>query len=90
MKGVVYYNTKKAISVEPDERVIVNGELPPDGSRTDEKITAYAFINEGQSGDILVCLIDGDWYQFIATERGLHRCDSWKQCGKRPVSISRF
>ena len=67
--GVVYYNTKKVIPVEPDESVIVNKELPIDGSMTDEKITAYAFINEGQSGDILVCLIDGEWYQFIATER---------------------
>ena len=67
--GVVYYNTKKVIPVEPDESVIVNKELPIDGRMTDEKITAYAFINEGQSGDILVCLIDGEWYQFIATER---------------------
>lgn len=67
--GIVYYNTKKAIPVEPDESVIVNEELPLDGSMTDKKITAYAFINEGQLGDILVCLIDGEWYQFIATER---------------------
>ena len=67
--GVVYYNTKKAIPVEHDESVIVNKELPIDGRMTDEKITAYAFINEGQSGDILMCLIDGEWYQFIATER---------------------
>ncbi len=35
----------------------------------DEKITAYAFINEEQLSDNLVCLIDGEWYQFIATER---------------------
>ena len=67
--GVVYYNTKKAIPFEPDERVIVSEELPLNGSMTDEKITAYAFINDGQSGDILVCLIDGEWYQFTATER---------------------
>ncbi len=67
--GVVYYNTKKAIPVEPDEGVIVNEELPLNGSLTDEKITAYAFINDGQLGDILVCLIDGEWYQFIATDR---------------------
>ncbi len=69
INGIVYYNTKKAIPVEPDESVIVNEELPIDGSMTDEKITAYAFINEGQSDDTLVCLIDGEWYQFIATER---------------------
>ena len=67
--GVVYYNTKKAIPVEPDESVIVNEELPLDGSRADEKKTAYAFINDEQLGDILVCLIDGEWYQFIATDR---------------------
>ena len=69
INGIVYYNTKKAIPVEPDESVIVNEELPLDGSMTDVKITAYAFINEEQLGDILVCLIDGEWYQFIATDR---------------------
>ena len=69
INGIVYYNTKKAIPFEPDERAIVNEELPLNGSMTDEKITAYAFINDGQSGDILVCLIDGEWYQFTATER---------------------
>ena len=69
INGIVYYNTKKAIPVEPDESVIVNEELPLDGSMTDEKITAFAFINDGQSDGILVCLIDGEWYQFIATER---------------------
>ena len=67
--GVVYYNTQKAIPVEPDESVIVNEELLLDGSVTNEKITAYAFINDEQLGNILVCLIDGEWYQFIATER---------------------
>ena len=69
INDVVYYNTKKAIPVEPDESVIVNEELPLDGSRADEKISAYAFINDEQLGDILVCLIDGEWYQFIATDR---------------------
>ncbi len=69
IKGVVYYNTQKALPVEPDESVIVNEELPLDGSRADEKITAYAFISDEQLGDILVCLIDGEWYQFIATDR---------------------
>ena len=67
--GVVYYNTKKVIPVEPDESAIVNEELPINGSMTDKKTTAYAFINDEQSGDILVCLIDGEWYQFLATER---------------------
>ena len=69
INGIVYYNTKKAIPVEPDESVIVNEELSLNGSLTDEKITAYAFISDEQLGDILVCLIDGEWYQFIATDR---------------------
>ena len=67
--GVVYYNTKKVIPVEPDESTIVNEELPINGSTTDKKTTAYAFINDEQSDDILVCLIDGEWYQFLAAER---------------------
>ena len=67
--GIVYYNTKKVIPVEPEESAIVNEELPINGSMTDKKITAYAFINDEQSGDILVCLIDGEWYQFLAIER---------------------
>ena len=67
--GVVYYNTKKVIPVEPDESAVVNEELPINGSMTDKKTTAYAFINDEQSDDILVCLIDGEWYQFLATER---------------------
>lgn len=69
IRGVVYCNTKKVIPVEPDESVIVNEELPINGSMTEKKTTAYAFINDGQSDDILVCLIDGEWYRFIATER---------------------
>ena len=67
--GVVYYNTKKVIPVEPDENAVVYEELPINGSMTDKKATAYAFINDEQSDDILVCLIDGKWYQFLATER---------------------
>ncbi|MBP5167412.1 MAG: hypothetical protein ILP09_09170 [Oscillospiraceae bacterium] len=70
IEGIVYYNTKKTISVEPDESVIVNEELPLNGSMSDEKITAYAFINEEKLGDILVCLVDGEWYQFVETDRG--------------------
>lgn len=64
IEGVVYYNTKKAIPAEPDESVIIKEELPLDGSVSSEKITAYAF-----TGDTLVCLIDGEWYQFIETDR---------------------
>ena len=69
IEGVVYYNTKRVISVEPDESVIVNEELPLNGSISDEKITAYAFINDEKLGEILVCLIDGEWYQFVETDR---------------------
>ena len=68
-KREVYYNTKRAIPVEPDESVIVNEELPLNGSISDEKITAYAFINDEKLGEFLVCLIDGEWYQFVETDR---------------------
>ena len=37
INGVVYYNTKKVIPVKPDESVIVNEELPINGSMTDKK-----------------------------------------------------
>lgn len=67
--GVVYCNTRKAVPVEPDESVIVKAELPLDGSTSGEKVTAYAFIGEENSGDILVCLIEGEWYQFAVTDR---------------------
>ena len=69
IEGVVYYNTKRVVSVEPDERVIVNEELPLNGSISDEKITAYAFLNDEKPGEILLCLIDGEWYQFVETDR---------------------
>ncbi len=69
IEGIVYYNTKKTISVKPDESVIVNKELPLDGSMSGGKITAYAFMNEEKLGDILVCLVDGEWYQFLETDR---------------------
>lgn len=69
INDTVYYNTKNAIPVEPDESAIVNEELPLDGSLSGEKITAYAFIHDEQSGDILVCLIDGEWIQFVETDR---------------------
>ena len=69
IEGAVYYNTKRVISVEPDESVIADEELPLNGSISDEKITAYAFINDEKLGEILVCLIDGEWYQFVETDR---------------------
>ncbi len=69
IEGIVYYNTKKTISVEPDESDIVKEELPLNGSVSGEKITAYAFISDEKLGDILVCLVDGKWYQFVETDR---------------------
>jgi len=69
IEGIVYYNTKKAISLEPDESIIVNEEIPLNGSLSGEKITAYAFISDEKLGDILVCLVDGTWYQFVETDR---------------------
>ena len=67
--GIVYVNTGKAVSVDPDKAVIVKAELPLNGSLTEEKITAYAFIGEETPEDTLVCLIDGKWYQFAETDR---------------------
>ena len=69
IEGIVYYNTKKAISLEPDKSVIVNEEIPLNGSLSGEKITAYAFISDEKLGDILACLVDGAWYQFVETDR---------------------
>ena len=67
--GVVYYNTKEAVPGEPDESVIVRGELPLDGAPSEEVISAYAFVGNDASGDALVCLINGEWYRFIETDR---------------------
>ncbi len=66
---MVRTNTLETLVQDHAGSVIVNEELPLDGSRADEKITAYAFISDDQLGDILVCLIDGEWYQFVATDR---------------------
>ena len=67
--GVEYYDTGEAVPVEPDGSAIVNKELPLNGSSSGEKITAYAFIGEKGAGDTLVCLIGGEWYRFIQTDR---------------------
>lgn len=62
----VYYNTKEAILVEPDESVIVYVEPSLDNGSANDKITAYAFINEETlEGEILVGLIEGEWYKFL-------------------------
>ena len=67
INGVVYCDTGKAMPVEPDESVIVNEELPLNGHASAEKITAYAFLNDKNLGEVLVCLINGEWYQFLET-----------------------
>lgn len=69
IEGIVYYNTKKTVPVDPDESVIVKEELPLNGSVSGERITAYAFISDEKLGEILVCLVDGKRYQFVETDR---------------------
>ena len=62
----VYYNTKEAISVEPNESTIVYVEPSSDNDSVNDKITAYTFINEETlEGEILVGLIEGEWYKFL-------------------------
>ncbi len=69
IEGIVYYNTRKTVPVEPDGSAVVYEELPLAGSLSGEKISAYAFISDEKSGEILVCLINGEWYQFAETDR---------------------
>ena len=62
----VYYNTKEAILVAPDESAIVYVQPSLDNGSTNDIITAYAFINEETlEGEILVGLIEGEWYKFL-------------------------
>ena len=62
----VYYNTKEAILVEPGESAIVYVEPSLDNGSANDKITAYAFINEETlEGEILVGRIEGEWYKFL-------------------------
>ena len=67
INGTVYCDTGKAMPAEPDESVIVNEELPLNGHASAEKITAYAFLHDKNLGEVLVCLINGEWYQFLET-----------------------
>lgn len=61
----VYYNTKDVIHVEPAENAIVYVEQSTDNISTNDKIMAYAFINEDTlDGEILVGLIESEWYRF--------------------------
>lgn len=57
---VMYYNTGDAVPVEPDESAIVDAHL----SEGDE-MKAYAIINPGDVDEMVVGLIDGEWYKFL-------------------------
>ena len=67
--GIVYYNTRQTVSFRPDEADIVYAELPLNGSLSNAKISAYAFVREENSEDTLTCLIGGAWYRFEETDR---------------------
>ena len=60
--GVTYYGIGEPIPVEPDESAIEYVEIPAGGGAA---ITAFARLEEGKR---IVCLIDGEWYQFHSLE----------------------
>lgn len=60
--GVTYYGIGEPIPVEPDKSAIEYVEIPAGGGAT---ITAFARLEEGKR---IVCLIDGEWYQFHSLE----------------------
>lgn len=61
----VYYNSQKAIPVEPDQSSIVDVVQSEGSASENDKIEAYAFLNKGDSDEMLVGLIDGEWYEFL-------------------------
>ena len=61
----VYYNTKEAVPVEPDESVVVYAEPAEDSTSPNDVITGYAIINAGDADEMLVGCIDGEWYKFM-------------------------
>ena len=61
--NVEYCNTEEAVPVEPDENVIEHVEIPVGGGSA---VSAFARLEEGR---MIVCLIDGEWYRFAATDR---------------------
>lgn len=61
---VIYYNTGDTVPVEPDESVIVDTH-PENG----DEIEAFAIINPGDADELVVGLIDGEWYKFLPKER---------------------
>ena len=60
---VIYYNTGSAVPVEPDESIIVDAH-----PSKDDEIGAYAIINPGDVDEMVVGLIDGEWYKFLPKE----------------------
>lgn len=63
IREVIYYNTGEAVPVEPDESVIVDAH-----PSKDDEIEAYAIINPGDVDEMVVGLIDGEWYKFLPKE----------------------
>lgn len=57
---VIYYNTGNTVPVEPDESIIVDAH-----PSTDDEIEAYAIINPGDIDEMIVGLINGEWYSFV-------------------------
>ena len=60
----IYYNTGNAVPVEPDESAIVDAH-----PSEDDEIKAYAIINPGDVDEMVVGLIDGEWYKFLPKEK---------------------
>lgn len=61
----MYYNTKEAVLVEPDESVIVRLDTTADKDFQNDIIEAYAILNKGDKDEMLVGLIGGEWYKFV-------------------------
>lgn len=59
--GVTYYDTGRAMPVEPEPDVIEYVEMPL-GSNTNGKASAWAKLE----GNTLAVLIGEEWYEFIA------------------------
>lgn len=57
---VIYYNTGDVVPVEPDESIVIDAH-PKDG----DEIESYAIINPGDVDELVVGLIDGEWYKFL-------------------------
>ncbi len=60
--GVTYYDTGKAVPVEPDESAIEYVEIPLSGGAVGT-VEAFARFEEGK---MIVCLINNEWYEFVA------------------------